>query len=133
MPEVNIQIGGRTFAVACQDGEEHFLQSAASLLDNEAKSLMDQIGRLPEARMLLMAGLMLADKHAGIEDQMKSMEDKVAQQEAWIEELNNRPKPEPERMEVAVIPNEVAESMAELAARAEALAEAAEENLRAAS
>ncbi len=132
MPEVSIQIGGRTFAVACQEGEEHFLQSAATLLDNEAKALMDQIGRLPEARMLLMAGLMLADKHAGSEDQMKSMEDKIAQQEAWIEELNNRPKPAPERKEVAVIPTEVTESMAELAARAEALAEAAEEKLRAA-
>ena len=133
MPEVSIQIGGRTFAVACQEGEEHFLHSAAGLLDNEAKALMDQIGRLPEARMLLMAGLMLADKHAGSEDQQKTMEDKIAQQEAWIEELNNRPKPAPERMEVAVIPNEVSESMAELAARAEALAEAAEEKLRAAS
>ena len=133
MPEVPIQIGGRTFNVACQEGEEHFLHSAANLLDNEAKSLMDQIGRLPESRMLLMAGLMLADKHAGSEDQMKQMEDKVAQQEAWIEELQNRPKPEPERMEVAVIPDQVTESLAELAARAEALATAAEEKLRAAS
>lgn len=132
MPEVPIQIGGRTFNVACQDGEEQFLHSAAGLLDAEAKTLMDQIGRLPEARMLLMAGLMLADKHAGAEDNMKVMEDKVAQQEAWIEELQSRPKPEPEKMEVAVIPNEVSETLAELAARAEALAEAAEEKLRAA-
>lgn len=131
MPEVNVQIGGRSFAVACQDGEEHFLQSAAALLDVEAKALMDQIGRLPEARMLLMAGLMLADKHAGTEDQLKQMEDKIAQQEAWIEELNNRPKPEPERQEVAVIPTEVTELMAELAARAEALAEVAEDKARA--
>ncbi|MEM8804182.1 MAG: cell division protein ZapA [Pseudomonadota bacterium] len=131
MPEVNIKIGGRSFAVACQDGEEHFLQSAAALLDTEAKALMDQIGRLPESRMLLMAGLMLADKHAGSEDQMKQMEDKIAQQEAWIEELNNRPKPEPERQEVAVIPTEVTELMAELAARAEALAEVAEDKARA--
>ena len=53
-------------------------------------------------------------------------------QEAWIEELQNRPQPAPERMEVAVIPDHVGESMAELAARAEALAEAAEEKLRAA-
>lgn len=132
MPEVNIEIGGRTFAVACQEGEEHFLQAAADLLDGEAKTLMQQIGRLPESRMLLMAGLMLADKHAGTEDQMKSMEDKVAQQEAWIEELQNRPKPTPETREVAIIPTEVSETLAELAARAEALAEAAEEKMRAA-
>lgn len=132
MPEVNIQIGGRTFAVACQDGEEHFLHSAADLLDNEAKVLMEQIGRLPEARMLLMAGLMLADKHAGSEEQMKMMEDKIAQQEAWIEELQNRPKPAPEMREVAIIPSEVSDTLAELAARAEAIAEAAEDKLRAA-
>ena len=132
MPEVNIQIGGRTFAVACQQGEEHFLQSAAELLDTEAKTLMEQIGRLPESRMLLMAGLMLADKHAGSEENAKAMEDKVAQQEAWIEELQNRPKPAPEMREVAVIPTEISETMAELAARAEAIAEAAEEKALAA-
>ena len=132
MPEVTINIGGRPFAVACQEGEEHFLHSAAALLDNEAKSLMDQIGRLPEARMLLMAGLMLADKHAGSDEQMKQLEDKLAQQEAWIEELQNRPKPEAEKVEVAVIPNEVTDTLAELAARAEALADAAEEKLAAA-
>lgn len=129
MPEVTIQIGGRPFNVACQEGEEHFLHSAAALLDNEAKTLMDQIGRLPEARMLLMAGLMLADKAAGTEDQIKAMEDKIAQQEAWIEELQNRPAPQAEKLQVAVIPPEVSETLAELAARAEALADAAEEKL----
>ena len=127
MPEVTINIGGRPFQVACQEGEEHFLQSAAALLDNEASTLMDQIGRLPEARMLLMAGLMLADKAAGTDDQMKALEDKVAQQEAWIEELQSKPQPEPTRVEVAVIPDEVTQTLAELAARAEALADAAEE------
>lgn len=132
MPEVTIEIGSRPFNVACQEGEEHFLQAAAGLLDNEARSLMDQIGRLPEARMLLMAGLMLADKSAGTQDQIKTMENKIAQQEAWIEELQSRPAPEPEKVRVAVIPDEVTQTLAELAARAEALAEAAEEKVRAA-
>ncbi|NNL72811.1 MAG: cell division protein ZapA [Silicimonas sp.] len=127
MPEVTVQIGGRPFNVACQEGEEHFLQSAAALLDAEAKTLMDQIGRLPESRMLLMAGLMLADKAAGTDDQVTALENKIAQQEAWIEELQSKPSPEPDKVEVAVIPKEVTETLAELAARAEALAEAAED------
>lgn len=77
MPEVLITIGGRQFEVACQDGEEHFLRSAARMLDAEASVLVGQIGRMPEARMLLMAGLMLADKTAGLEDQLRAAEERA--------------------------------------------------------
>jgi cell division protein ZapA len=72
MAEVKVKIGGREFEVACRDGEEHFLHSAAAMLDNEADALNDALGRMPETRMLLMAGLMLADKTASLEDQLKS-------------------------------------------------------------
>ncbi len=72
MADVTISIGGRDFEVACRDGEEHFLHSAAGMLDNEASALNDALGRMPETRMLLMAGLMLADKTASLEDQLKA-------------------------------------------------------------
>jgi cell division protein ZapA len=78
MPQVEINIGGRSFEVACQAGEEPFLRSAARLLDVEASSLSSQIGRMPEARMLLMAGLMLADKTAGLEDSLREAEQQIA-------------------------------------------------------
>ena len=123
MPEVNIEIGGRTFQVACQTGEEHFLQSAARLLDNEASVLAEQIGRMPETRMLLMAGLMLADKTAGLEEELRAAEARV---EAQTKELANLKALPPEEVEVAVIPDQVTDSMAEIAARAEALADSLE-------
>ena len=66
MADVRISIGGRDFDVSCQPGEEHFLRAAAKLLDNEASTLIGQMGRLPESRMLLMAALMLADRTAGL-------------------------------------------------------------------
>ena len=114
MPEVEIRIGGRSFEVSCQDGEEQYLQAAAGLLDAEASVLSSQIGRLPEARMLLMAGLMLADRTAG-------MQDKLATLEAELAQIKSAPPP-PERIEVPVMPAGVAETLAELTARAEALA-----------
>ena len=55
MPDIEISIGGRNFTVSCQPGEEHFLRGAAAMLDAEAAPLVAQMGRLPEARMLLMA------------------------------------------------------------------------------
>ena len=85
MPEVAVSIGGRTFEVACQDGEEHFLHAAAKLLDTEAQTLLDQIGRMPESRMLLMSGLLLADKAAGTEDQIRSLEKRIGALQAELE------------------------------------------------
>ncbi|MDF1871537.1 cell division protein ZapA [Vannielia sp.] len=127
MAEVEITIGGRSFSVACQEGEEHYLQSAAKLLDREASTLVGQIGRLPEARMLLMAGLMLADRTAAFEEKANAAEEKLAAQEKLIEEMRTMPRPAPQRVEVPVIPPQITETLAELAARAEALAAQAEE------
>ncbi|MEO1140097.1 MAG: cell division protein ZapA [Pseudomonadota bacterium] len=126
MPEVEIEIGGRTFEVACQEGEEHYLHAAAKMLDEEAAVLSAQIGRIPEPRMLLMAGLMLADKTAGVQDKLREAEDKMAEKEAELEQLRNAPQPEAQRIEVPVIPPSVNEAMAEIAARAEALADQVE-------
>ncbi|MBC7153332.1 MAG: cell division protein ZapA [Rhodobacteraceae bacterium] len=127
MPDITISVGGRDYTVACQDGEEHFLQAAARLLDGEASELLGQIGRLTEARLLLMAGLLLADKTAGIEDQLRAAQQTVEVQAAELATLRKRPAPAPQRIEVPVIPAEVTETMAELAARAEALAARMEE------
>jgi len=60
MPEIQVNIGGRSFDVACAQGEEAHLQKAAKMIDTETEILAKHMGRLPEARMLLMAGLMLA-------------------------------------------------------------------------
>ncbi|SFS12891.1 cell division protein ZapA [Yoonia litorea] len=122
MPQVEINIGGRTFEVACQEGEEPFLHSAAQMLDVEAQHLASQIGRVPEARMLLMAGLMLADKTAGLEDKVQTLEQEAGELRAAIETLKAQPAPAPQRIEVPVIPIEVSEALAEIAARAESLA-----------
>ena len=127
MPEVTIQIGGRGFEVSCQEGEEAFLHSAAKLLDDEAQVLSDQIGRMPESRMLLMAGLMLADKAAGTDEKINALQAKLAAVEEELFALRNMPQPEPERIEVAVVPPSVSDTLAELAARAEALASVIEE------
>ncbi len=62
MAVVKLTIGGRTFDVACQDGEEPSLEAAARMLDREAQAFASQSGRMTETQMLLMSGLMLADR-----------------------------------------------------------------------
>ena len=123
MPEVKITIGGRDFDVVCQDGEEHFLRAAAQMLDGEATTLTSQIGRMPEARMLLMAGLMLADKTAGLEDQLRAATVRAERAEEGLA----RAKANPDRVEVPTVPSMVTDTLAEIAARAEALADQIDE------
>jgi cell division protein ZapA len=122
MPDLEITVGGRSFTVSCQPGEEHFLRGAAAMLDTEAAPLVAQMGRLPEARMLLMAGLMLADKTAAVEDEIRQLKLKLA-------DLESRPVPEREKLEVPVVPPGLRETLAEIAARAESLAASIEEKV----
>ncbi|WP_112323320.1 cell division protein ZapA [Oceanibium sediminis] len=75
MPEIQLDIGGRNFRVACEPGQEDNLRQAAALLDTEATTLQDAIGRVPEPRMLLMAGLMLADRTIEIAQQLQAVQE----------------------------------------------------------
>lgn len=128
MPELDISIGGKVFQVTCQPGEETFLRTAAAILDAEAAPLATQGGRMPESRLLLMAGLMLADRMAGVEEQLRGAL-------ARVQDLETRPVPVPERVEVPVeihveipvIPRPLIDRVALLAAEAESLADAVEE------
>ena len=113
MPDVEISIGERKFFVTCRAGEEHFLTTAAAMLDAEAQPIQAQLGRLPEARMLLMAGLMLADRTA-------SLEEELSQAKARLAELETGSAP-------ALIPDAVPEELQQLADSAEALADRIEE------
>ena len=125
MPELTVEIGGRSFSVACQEGEEAFLAAAAQLLDAEAMAIVGQVGRMPTERMLLMAGLMLADKTASLEEDLTARsqalaeaEEKLTDRARQIADLQDARGPDT----VAVIPTEIQDHLAELAARAEALA-----------
>lgn len=123
MADLDITIGNKTFTVACQDGQEQFLRSAARQLSDQADALLGQMGRMPAEKMLLMAGLMLADKTIAVEQEAANLRGRV-------HDYETRPAPAPERIEVPVIPPVITETMAEIAARAEAIAEAVEEKAK---
>lgn len=119
MPTVEFNIGHKQYQLSTQDGEERALRRAAAMLDTEARVIIEQAGRMPEGRLLLLAGLMLADRTSALEDRLANAERELA-----------RLKSNPPRVEVPVIPPQIGEALAELAARAEALAQRAEEALK---
>jgi len=90
MPEIEVKIGDRMFVVACEPGEERHLNNAAELLDQEATSLRATVGRVPESRMLLMAGLMLSDKTIGMGWQIEEYKDRIKSLEQRLDSADSR-------------------------------------------
>lgn len=90
MPETALNIGGREYRVACNPGEEEQLQQAAALLDTEAQSLLKALGRVPETRMLLMSGLMLADRTTEIAIQAQALQKEAQSLKSRLREAEDR-------------------------------------------
>ncbi len=63
MAQVRVDVGGRSYPLACKDGEEELLQRLAKHVNSKAEQLSSQLGHLPEVRLLLMAAIMIADDY----------------------------------------------------------------------
>src|SRR4051794_6564351 len=59
---VDLTIAGRTYQVACRDGEEEQLREAARLVDGKSREALAGLGTLSESRQFLFASLLLADQ-----------------------------------------------------------------------
>jgi len=129
MPEVTIKIGQRPYTVNCPEGEEPQLQKARDALDAEASTLLAQAGRVPEAQMLLMSGLMLADRTLALQEQLRATEAALEQAKQTSQEVSQEIRTVVKEVEVPVVPTALLESLAELSARAEAAADDLEERI----
>ncbi len=64
MGQVKLEIGGRSFMVTCQDGEEKHLSKLSIMVSEKAGEAGDP-SALTESRMLLFTSLLLADELHG--------------------------------------------------------------------
>jgi len=60
--QVTIAVGGRQYSLVCGDGEEPQLERLAEYVDHKVETLSATLGHISEARMLLMASLLIADE-----------------------------------------------------------------------
>jgi cell division protein ZapA len=61
MAQVTVRINGYAYTVGCQDGEEEHLQAMAGEVERRIDSIKVAAGPSGEARMLVMASLLMAD------------------------------------------------------------------------
>ncbi len=83
MAQVNIRINGRTYEINCEDGQEQHVQRLANALANTVGDLVKQVGQVGDARLLVMAGLVIADE-------MLDQKNELAAAKARIEALEKQ-------------------------------------------
>jgi cell division protein ZapA len=81
--QVNVTINGRQFRMACEDGQEGHLQHLAKDLDDRIVALRGQFGEIGDARLTVMAALMVSDELTETGKKLKRLEtDHAALQDA---------------------------------------------------
>ncbi|HVC62671.1 MAG TPA: cell division protein ZapA [Acetobacteraceae bacterium] len=62
MAQVTLRINGYAYTIGCRDGEEQHLTAMGREVDQRIESVKSSAGQSGEARMLVMASLLMADE-----------------------------------------------------------------------
>jgi cell division protein ZapA len=93
---VTVTINGRSFRMACDEGQEGHLQNLAKGVDAKISLLRGAFGDIGEQRVTVMAAIMLADElHEASQEtqdqraELRAAKDNFATLKAQVEEQNN--------------------------------------------
>jgi cell division protein ZapA len=77
MSNVVVTIAGRPYTMQCPDGEEDHLKELARLLDTEVSRIKSSVGSIGDIRLLVMSGLMVADRLSEAMKKVEQLEDQL--------------------------------------------------------
>ena len=83
MPHLSGTIHGRSYSVACEEGQREHLGRLADHLKDKVEGLAESLGQIGDARLMLMAGLLISDELSDACEELevaRGAEDKVATQ-----------------------------------------------------
>ena len=78
MPLVNVLVNGRAYTVACDEGEEEHVRELGQFVDKRVRELAGAVGQVGDARLLLMASLVVADDLADALAKLHETENELA-------------------------------------------------------
>ena len=62
MAQVDVAINGKSYRIACDDGQEDHLLQLAAFVDQRIQELVASVGQVGDARLLVMASLLISDE-----------------------------------------------------------------------
>jgi cell division protein ZapA len=77
MAQVTVQIDGKAYRMACDEGQEEHLETLAGQLDRYVRHLKDSFGEIGDLRLTVMAGIMVLDELAEVKKRVRGMESEI--------------------------------------------------------
>ena len=74
MALVNVSIGGRSYRLACNEGEEPHLESLAREVDAKFEAMHQAFGEIGDQRLIVMTALTFADEYAEARQRIATLE-----------------------------------------------------------
>jgi cell division protein ZapA len=78
VPEVNVEINGRKYRMACEEGQQKHLIGLAKRFDAHVEGLKGAVGEIGDTRLTVMAGIAVLDELAEAEKRIKALEGEVS-------------------------------------------------------
>jgi cell division protein ZapA len=78
MTHVNVTINGRQYRMACEEGQETRLLRLADSLEARVTNLRGKFGEIGDARLTVMAALMVADELVDANAQVRALQEELA-------------------------------------------------------
>jgi cell division protein ZapA len=78
MPEVNVEIDGKKFRMACEEGQEQHLLTLAERFNRTVIGLKGSFGEIGDNRLVVMAGIAVLDELAEAEDRIEALKQDIA-------------------------------------------------------
>lgn len=79
MPEVNVEINGRKYRMACEEGQQKHLIGLAQRFNTQVEALKGAVGEIGDNRLTVMAGIAVVDELAEAERRIAALEAQVAE------------------------------------------------------
>jgi cell division protein ZapA len=77
MPEVNVDINGRKYRMACEEGQQKHLIGLAERFNAQVEGLKGAVGEIGDNRLTVMAGIAVVDELAEAERRIKELETEI--------------------------------------------------------
>src|SRR5262249_50426526 len=71
MGEVSVSVNCRLFKIACHDGQEPRIRRLAQYVDAKVGDFVGRVGQVGEAKLLLLAALVIADELSDANDALQ--------------------------------------------------------------